>query len=98
MADELIEPSLLRGKELLDDDIASLKDSVRLKRVEDLRKIAVNISVRLTGAVRKNDIIKRLIGMAKIAATHKPSCDDDDSEALLSISYLTKDVKRVLND
>ena len=25
MADELIEPSLLRGKELLDDDIASLK-------------------------------------------------------------------------
>ena len=36
--------------------------------------------------------------MAKIEATHKPSCDDDDSEALLSISYLTKDVKRVLND
>ena len=25
-------------------------------------------------------------------------CDDDDSEALLSISYLTKDVKRVFND
>ena len=98
MADELIEPSLLRGKELLDDDIASLKDSLRSKRVEDLRKIAVNVSVRLTGAVRKNDIIERLIGMAKIGATRKPVCDDDDSEALLSISYLTKDVKRVLND
>ena len=36
--------------------------------------------------------------MAKIGATRKPVCDDDDSEALLSISYLTKDVKRVLND
>ena len=98
MADELIEPSLLRGKELSDDDIASLKDSLRLKRVEDLRKIAVNVSVQLTGAVQKNDIIERLIGMAKIGATRKPVCDDDDSEALLSISYLTKDVKRVLND
>ena len=45
MADELIEPSLLRGKEVSDDDIAYLKDSLRLKRVEDLRKIAVNVSV-----------------------------------------------------
>ena len=97
MADELIEPSLLHGKELSDDDIASLKDSLRSKRVEDLRKIVVNVSVRLTGAVRKNDIIERLIGMAKIGVTRKPACDDD-SEALLSISYLTKDVKRVLND
>ena len=53
MADELIEPSLLCGKELSDDDIASLKDFLCSKRVEDLRKIAVNVSVRLTGAVRK---------------------------------------------
>ena len=53
MADELIKPRLLRGKELSDDDIASLKDSLRSKRVEDLRKIAVNVSVRLTGAVQK---------------------------------------------
>ena len=44
--------------------------------------------------MQKNDIIERLIGMAKIGATHKPVCDDDDdSEALLSISYLTEDVK-----
>ena len=51
MTDELIEPSLLCGKELSDDDIASFKDSLRSKRVEDLRKIAVNVSVRHTGAV-----------------------------------------------
>lgn len=49
--------------------------------------------------MRKNDIIERLIGMARIGATHKPVCDDDDnSEVLLTIPYLTKDVKRVLND
>lgn len=98
MADEFIERNLLRGKELLESDIASLKDSLRSKRVEDLKKIAVNVSVRLTGAVRKNEIIERLIGMVKIGATRKPVCDDDDSEAILSISYLTEDVKRILND
>ena len=36
--------------------------------------------------------------MAKIGATRRPKCNDDNSKALLSISYLTEDVKRVLND
>ena len=48
--------------------------------------------------MRKNDIVDRLIGMAKIGATHKPSDDyrDDDCEASLAISYITEDVKHVL--
>ena len=43
----------------------------------------------LTGSVQKNDIVDRLIGMAKIGAMHKPSNDhsDDDCEASLAISY-----------
>ena len=57
MVDELTEPSLLHGKELLDDDIASLKDFLHLKRVEDLRKIAVNVSIELTDAMQ-NDILR----------------------------------------
>ena len=37
--------------------------------------------------------------MAKIGATRKPVCDnDDDSEAILSISYLSENVKCLLND
>ena len=98
MANELIECNLLYGKELLESDIASLRDSLCSKRVEDLKKISVNVSVRLTGAVRKNEIIERLIGMAKIGATHRPVCNDNDSKALLNISYLTEDVKCVLDD
>ena len=99
MADGLIERNLLCGKELLESNIASLRYSLRSKR-EDLKKIAVNVSVRLTGAVRKNEIIdhERLIGMAKIGAIRRSVCNDDDSEALLSISYLTEDMKRVLID
>ena len=98
MADELIQRNLLRRKELLESDIASLKDFLHSKRVEDLKKIAANVPVRLIGAVRKNEIIKRLIGMTKIGATHRPVCDGDDSDALVSISYLTEDAKRILND
>ena len=48
MADELIDCKLLHGKELLESDIASLKDSLRSKRVEDLKKIVINVSVRLS--------------------------------------------------
>lgn len=88
---------LLRGKELSDSDIESLKASLCSKKVQDLRKIAVEVSVRLTGAVRKNDIVDRLIGMAKIGAVHSHSDDgDDDCETSLAISYITEDVKRVL--
>ena len=90
--------SLLRGKELSDSEVESLKASLASKKVQDLRKIAVEVSVRLTGSGKKNDIVDRLIGMAKIGATHKPSDDysDDDCEASLAISYITEDVKRVL--
>ena len=90
--------SLLRGKELSDSEVESLKAYLASKKVQDLWKIAVEVSVQLTGSVRKNDIVDRLIGMAKIGATHKPSDDysDDDCEASLAISYITKDVKRVL--
>ena len=54
--------------------------------------------MRLTGAMRKNKIIERLIGMAKIGATRRPVCDDNNLDTLVSISYLTEDVKHILND
>ena len=65
-----------------------------------MKHIAIKVSVRLNGSVRKNDIVDRLIGMAMIGATHKPSddYDDDDCEASLAISYITDDVKRVLKE
>ena len=65
--------SFLRGKELSDSDVESLKASLASKKVQGLQKIAVEVSVRLTGSVHKNDIADRLIGMAKIEAAHKPT-------------------------
>ena len=90
--------SLLCGKELSYSDVESLKASLASKKVQDLRKIAVEVSVQLTGSVQKKDIVDRLISMAKIGATHKPSNDysDDDCEASLAISYITDDIEHVL--
>jgi len=45
----------------------------------------------------KNDIVGRLIGMAKIGAMHNPSSDNDDhADSISSIFCLTEDIKRVL--
>jgi len=89
--------TLLRGKELSDSDIQALNDLLNSRTVRELRSIASNVSVRLTGSVRKNDIVSRLIGMAKIGATHRPDDNEADSEASLSISYITEEVKQVLH-
>ena len=96
MVDELIEPSLLHGKELLDDTIVSLKDFLCSKRVEDLRKIAVNISIQLTGAMQKMTLSRDWLEQLKQEWHAKPVCDDDDSE-VLAFEYIIL-VKRVLND
>ena len=50
MADDCVD-SLLRGKELSDSDAESLKASLASKTVQTLRKIAVEVSVRLSGSV-----------------------------------------------
>ena len=53
--------------------------------------------MRLTGSVRKNDIVDRLISMAKIGVTQKPGDDDDNGcETNLAISYITEDMKCIL--
>ena len=85
--------SLLRGKELSDSEVESLKAYMASKKVQDLWKIVVEVSVWLTGSVQKNDIMDRLIGMAKVGETHKPSDDyscDDVSEASLAIHMLLR--------
>jgi len=70
--------TLLCGKELSDSDIQALNDLLKSRTARELWSIASNVSVRLTGSVRKNDIVSRLIGMAKIGATHRP--DDNEAE------------------
>ena len=90
MADDRCRLQLLRGKELSASEIALLRNELLSKTAKDLRKVASSLSVRLTGSVRKFEIVERLISMAQIGAIYEPASDDNDDDPTVAISYLTK--------
>ena len=83
---------LLRGKKLSDGDFKALTGSLHSRTARNLQKMASDMS---TGSVRKND---RPVGMAKIGAIHRQYNNEAESEATLSISYITEEVKQVLQN
>ena len=98
MAGDRCRLQLLRGKELSASEIALLRNELLSKTAKDLRKVASSLSVRLTGSVRKVEIVERLISMAQIGAIYEPASNDNDDDPTVAISYLTNDVKCVLKD
>ena len=84
---------LQRGKELLDSDVEKLTLLHRLK-VQELKMLAKEVRVRLTGSLRKDDIIERMMGMARTGALQYES--DARSDDIRTISYLDEDTKRVI--
>ena len=60
---------LLSGKELSENEILALKDGLCSKTIQELRVLAKDVNVRLTGSSRKANIVERLVGMARIGAT-----------------------------
>ena len=56
--------------------------------------LAKEVRVRLTGSFRKDDIVERMVGMARIGALQPES--DERYDDIGTISYLTEDTKRVL--
>ena len=86
---------LLRGKELSGSDIENLNTSLHRLKVQEL-KILKEVRVHLTGSFRKNNIVERIVGMARIGALQPES--DTRSDDIGTISYLTEDTKRVLRN
>ena len=93
---EEVESLLLHGQQLTDDELASLKRSLGLMKGDDLRNLSRRLGVQLTGAVRKGDIVERLLGMARIGAINREDSSDNDTTPV-AISYLTDEVKRILS-
>ena len=85
---------LLRGKELSGSDIENLNTSLHRLKVQELKMLAKEVRVRLTGSFRKDNIIARIVGMARIGALQPES--DTRSDDIGTISYLTEDTKCVL--
>ena len=58
-----LKSALLRAKELSDNEVANLRDSLCGKTIKELRAVAKNVCERLTDSSRKTDITDRLIAM-----------------------------------
>ena len=86
---------LLNGKELSQEEVSVLKDRLCSKMLQELRVLAKDMNVRLTGSSRKTDIVKCLIEMARIGATRDDSLDDETDFS--GISYITLEVREVLH-
>ena len=87
-----IESALIQGKELSHEEIVSLRKQLYGLSVKEIKAIAKNLSIRLTGSSKKADIIERLMAMARIGAIQKHHSREED----INISYLTPDIKDVL--
>ena len=89
---QIVMDGLARGSKSSDEQFASLRCSLQGLRVCDLKLVAKNLNVRLTGASRKNDIVERLIAMAQIDATRR----NETGDAPLRLTYIDADVREVL--
>ena len=96
MADGSIKPLLLRAKELSTDEIEMLESFLYKEKLSELKIIAKDLRIRLTGATRKQDIIERLMCMARIGAVQED--ESADSDDVCAISYLTDETKQDIRE
>ena len=64
---------LQRAKGLLDSDVENLNTLLHRLKVQELKMLAKEFCIHLTGSLRKDDIIKRMMGMACIRALQHES-------------------------
>lgn len=96
MAESSIKPLLLWAKELSSGEIEMLESLLVKELSSELKIMAKDLRIRLTGATRKQDIIESLMCMARIGAIQEDeSADSDDACA---ISYLTDETKRDIQE
>ena len=93
---ETLKSVLLHGQELSDNEIVELRDCMLKKTLKEMRVLSKSISVKLTGSSRKVDIVDHLISMAKIGAVRDVSADSEPDNNATKISYITDQVKAVL--
>ena len=96
MADSSIQSLLLQTKELSSNEIGMLESLFIKENLSGLKIIVKDLQIRLTGATRKQDIIKRLMCMACIGAVQKD--EGADSDDACAISYLTDEMQQDIRE
>ena len=87
---------LLHAKELSDNEVANLCESLCGKTIKELCAIIKSICVGLTGSSCKTVITDQLITMVRIGAVKSEAIDGDMGEDFTEISYITDEVKNAL--
>jgi len=97
MSGEAIKSFFLRAKDLRDTELKTLESSLSKEKLLSLKVIAKDLRIHLTGVTRKQDVVDRLLCMARIGAIRDSREGEDGSDGeLCSISYLTDDTKKVI--
>ena len=91
-----VEMLLITGKDLTDDDEATLTTNLRKMTLKQLKFLAKNLSIKLTGSTKKADVIDRLLAMARIGAIYGHSNLCNDGTANICISDEAKKVLKTL--
>ena len=90
-----LESALVTAKDCTNDEATSLKLRLSAHNVPELRAILKRLSVKLSGIVRKADIVERLVCMAQLGCVHRDT-EVDGGEDFLSLTYVTHEVKEKL--
>ena len=96
LAKSEVETLLINGKDLTDDDEATLTTNLRKMTLKQLKLLAKNLSIKLTGSTKKAEVIDRLLAMAQIGAIHGHSNLCNDGRANICISDEAKIVLKTL--
>ena len=90
---DYLERALVTAKDCSNDEVASLELRLSAHTVPELRAILKRLSVKLSGVVRKVDIVERLVCMAQLGCIHQ---DEVDGEDFSGLTYVTDKVKEKL--
>lgn len=95
MSTEDIDEALLAAKGCGDDVRSSLKERLSSRNVPELRTLAKRLSIKLTGANRKADMVERILCMAQLGCARQQEKEESDIE-LPSLSYVSLELKEKL--
>ena len=85
---------LLNSQGLGHDEAEELTGILSGMTLKQLKVLAKDCNIRLTGSSKKGEVMDRILAMARISAI-RGKHDEDDDEAT-GISYITDEVKSVL--
>ena len=88
-----IEVKTLLANGVTDNDEATLTTKLRIMTLKQLKALAKNLNIKLTGSSKKAEVIDRMLAMSRIGVIrgHRTSNGDNTS-----ITYITEEVKSVL--